>query len=305
MGISGLLPALKSIQRTTHVREHAGKRVAVDAYCWLHRGAYCCSRELVLGIPTDKHIAFCLERLRMLKDHNIKVTLVFDGGRLPSKAGENAERSRCVVLRRFKQPRQGVSWSRLWCPVLQNQEPFPPSPSHRYSSPRQVASGESRQGPGPRARGQRRGGVRVLPAVRGGQRGVSRGDHGLQLGRGADASGFSAGPRWPSGATMPDVPAPDTPPFLHSGGELVPPIPTCGFILRPPPPPSFPIECLFVCSFIMLRPFQRRGDLARHRGVTHRGRARPARRRRPRRAVRSRRAGEWGRATHREYLPES
>lgn len=54
MGIQGLLPVLKSITRPLHVSAFRGKRVAVDAYCWLHRGAYTCSRELCEGIPTDK-----------------------------------------------------------------------------------------------------------------------------------------------------------------------------------------------------------------------------------------------------------
>jgi exonuclease-1 len=55
MGISQLLPSLKSIVRTIHVSDaYSGKRVAIDSYCWLHRGAYSCSVELVEGIPTDK-----------------------------------------------------------------------------------------------------------------------------------------------------------------------------------------------------------------------------------------------------------
>ena len=54
MGIAGLLPVLKSITRPVHVSEYRGRRVAVDAYCWLHRGAYTCSVELCEGTPTDK-----------------------------------------------------------------------------------------------------------------------------------------------------------------------------------------------------------------------------------------------------------
>jgi exonuclease-1 len=54
MGISGLLPCLRSVSRDAHVREYAGQRVAVDAYVWLHRGAFTCARELALGQPTDK-----------------------------------------------------------------------------------------------------------------------------------------------------------------------------------------------------------------------------------------------------------
>jgi len=55
MGIQGLLPLLRSIQVTTHIKEYAGKVVGVDAYVWLHRGAFACAYDLVLGNPTTKY----------------------------------------------------------------------------------------------------------------------------------------------------------------------------------------------------------------------------------------------------------
>jgi exonuclease-1 len=58
MGISGLLPLLKSIQRQRHLSEFAGQTVAVDAYVWLHRGAYGCASELALGKPTHKFVMY-------------------------------------------------------------------------------------------------------------------------------------------------------------------------------------------------------------------------------------------------------
>lgn len=54
MGIQGLLQALKSVTAPVHVGSYRGHKVAVDAYCWLHRGAYCCAQELVNGMPTDR-----------------------------------------------------------------------------------------------------------------------------------------------------------------------------------------------------------------------------------------------------------
>lgn len=54
MGIQGLLPMLKSITTTVHVSMYSGRRVAIDAYGWLHKGAYSCSRQLCEGTPTDK-----------------------------------------------------------------------------------------------------------------------------------------------------------------------------------------------------------------------------------------------------------
>lgn len=54
MGISGLLPALKSIQVTKHLSEFAGQTLAVDAYVWLHRGTHTCATELATGKATHK-----------------------------------------------------------------------------------------------------------------------------------------------------------------------------------------------------------------------------------------------------------
>lgn len=53
MGIPGLLQLLGPATLDMHVKAYAGKRVAVDAYCWLHRGAYGCAMDLVQGRETD------------------------------------------------------------------------------------------------------------------------------------------------------------------------------------------------------------------------------------------------------------
>jgi hypothetical protein len=54
MGINGLLPVLKSIAKPKHIREYHGQHVAIDGFSWLHKGAYCCSRDLCTGVFTDK-----------------------------------------------------------------------------------------------------------------------------------------------------------------------------------------------------------------------------------------------------------
>lgn len=56
MGITGLLPALKSIMHKAHLAEYNGLRAGIDAYSWLHRGAHCCLMELALGQDTDKYV---------------------------------------------------------------------------------------------------------------------------------------------------------------------------------------------------------------------------------------------------------
>lgn len=55
MGIQGLLPLLKSIERPVHLKDYAGKTLAVDGYVWLHKGAFSCAQELCLGQPTNKY----------------------------------------------------------------------------------------------------------------------------------------------------------------------------------------------------------------------------------------------------------
>ena len=92
MGISGLLPLLRPITERVHVRKWAGKRVAVDASCYLHKGAYTCSKEMCLGIPSKKYINYCLDRVRILQQAGVKPVVVFDGQPLPAKKDENSSR---------------------------------------------------------------------------------------------------------------------------------------------------------------------------------------------------------------------
>lgn len=88
MGIDGLLPLLKNVTRNVSVSALSGKRVAVDGYCWLHKGTYACSQELCTGVATDKFLGHCVSMLEMLLSYNITPVIVFDGGPLPSKLGQ-------------------------------------------------------------------------------------------------------------------------------------------------------------------------------------------------------------------------
>lgn len=54
MGINGLLPFLKKIHSPVNISQFAGCTVAIDAYCWLHKGAFSCAEKLALGEPTDQ-----------------------------------------------------------------------------------------------------------------------------------------------------------------------------------------------------------------------------------------------------------
>ncbi|WWC69755.1 uncharacterized protein I206_103698 [Kwoniella pini CBS 10737] len=116
MGISGLLPLLKEIQVDGHVSAFKGKRLAVDAYVWLHKGAFGCAEELVKGKKTTKFVDYAMYRVRMLRYHGITPFIVFDGGPLPAKKGtevsraksraENLDRARSMESQgRFKEAR--------------------------------------------------------------------------------------------------------------------------------------------------------------------------------------------------------
>lgn len=54
MGIQGLLRFIKDATREIHIRDYSGRCVAVDTYCWLHRGAFACADKLAKGQETDQ-----------------------------------------------------------------------------------------------------------------------------------------------------------------------------------------------------------------------------------------------------------
>lgn len=100
MGIQGLLPFLRKASRPARLNEFRGQTVAVDAYCWLHKGAFSCADKLVRGEPTDGYVLYVMRQISQLLNHDMKPILVFDGCHLPSKAvtetkrRENRERNR-------------------------------------------------------------------------------------------------------------------------------------------------------------------------------------------------------------------
>ncbi|KAI4627485.1 uncharacterized protein J4E87_004048 [Alternaria ethzedia] len=92
MGISGLLPLLKSVQQPCTLKKYAGKTIGVDTYGWLHRATATCAIDLALEKPTTKYVDFVMHRVRMLIHFGVTPYLVFDGDNLPSKAGTEKDR---------------------------------------------------------------------------------------------------------------------------------------------------------------------------------------------------------------------
>ncbi|XP_056465295.1 exonuclease 1 [Gadus chalcogrammus] len=92
MGIQGLLQFLKDASEPVHVKKYRGQTVAVDTYCWLHKGAFSCAEKLAKGEPTDQYVTYCMKFVDMLLSFGVRPILVFDGCNLPSK--REVEKSR-------------------------------------------------------------------------------------------------------------------------------------------------------------------------------------------------------------------
>ncbi|KTF88764.1 hypothetical protein cypCar_00018869 [Cyprinus carpio] len=92
MGIQGLLQFIKDASEPINVKKYRGQTVAVDTYCWLHKGAFSCAEKLAKGEPTDQYVSYCMKFVDMLLSFGVKPILVFDGRNLPSK--QEVEKSR-------------------------------------------------------------------------------------------------------------------------------------------------------------------------------------------------------------------
>ncbi|KAM8716120.1 hypothetical protein ACLKA7_003064 [Drosophila subpalustris] len=86
MGITGLIPFLEKASAKVHLKDLRGSTVAVDTYCWLHKGVFGCAEKLARGAETDIYVQYCLKYVQMLVSYDIKPILVFDGQHLPAKA---------------------------------------------------------------------------------------------------------------------------------------------------------------------------------------------------------------------------
>ncbi|GFS11584.1 exonuclease 1 [Elysia marginata] len=92
MGIQGLLPFLKQIHQPVNISDFKGCTVAVDAYCWLHKGAFSCAEKLAMGEKTEQYVYYCMKYVDNLLRKGLKPILVFDGCHLKSK--EDVEKTR-------------------------------------------------------------------------------------------------------------------------------------------------------------------------------------------------------------------
>lgn len=55
MGIQQLLPFLAKCAESVHLSEFSGWTVAIDTYCWIHKGAYASAEDLLLERPNTQY----------------------------------------------------------------------------------------------------------------------------------------------------------------------------------------------------------------------------------------------------------
>ncbi|KAF8643403.1 hypothetical protein HU200_066887 [Digitaria exilis] len=97
MGIPNLLRFLKPFIEPVHIKKYAGKRVGIDAYSWLHKGAYACSMELFTdprSTAARRYISYFMHHINLLRHYKVVPVVVFDGGSMPCKAATDNERQR-------------------------------------------------------------------------------------------------------------------------------------------------------------------------------------------------------------------
>ncbi|KAL6642445.1 hypothetical protein ACP70R_020626 [Stipagrostis hirtigluma subsp. patula] len=95
MGIPNLLRFLKPFIEPVHIKKYAGKRVGIDAYSWLHKGAYSCSMELCMDPKSSaarRYISYFMHHINLLRHYKVVPVVVFDGCSMPCKAATDEER---------------------------------------------------------------------------------------------------------------------------------------------------------------------------------------------------------------------
>nr|XP_012214444.1 PREDICTED: LOW QUALITY PROTEIN: exonuclease 1 [Linepithema humile] len=102
MGITGLLPFLEKSSKKTNIREFSGSAVAIDSYCWLHKGVFSCAEKLMMGQITNAYVLYCMKYIHMLLRYKIKPIMVFDGRRLPAKEQTEIKRKESRQINRHK-----------------------------------------------------------------------------------------------------------------------------------------------------------------------------------------------------------
>lgn len=99
MGIKNLFTLLEGIIKPGNIKDFVGKTIGIDGYSWLHKAVYLQGHNLV--VQNDKSGLFqkLANKVSLLSLNKIKIVLVFDGDKLPSKGKTEDTREE---LRRIK-----------------------------------------------------------------------------------------------------------------------------------------------------------------------------------------------------------
>jgi exonuclease-1 len=93
MGIENLLRVLNSITISKNISDYKGKRIAIDAYCWLHKSVFNIT-DIIENPNSEKFLNYLIRKLKQLLDNKIIPVMVFDGDRLPMKKFEEDDRAK-------------------------------------------------------------------------------------------------------------------------------------------------------------------------------------------------------------------
>lgn len=94
MGVKGLLQALQKCTNVSPLGQFKGKRIAIDASGWLHKGIFTAAEDFVDSNFEDYqlYVDWIINRLRNMRDFGIEPVLVFDGKRSVLKAETQGKR---------------------------------------------------------------------------------------------------------------------------------------------------------------------------------------------------------------------
>ena len=102
MGIQGLLKVFSSVQTDKHLNDYKNQTIAVDTYCWIHKAIYLTAQALMTNSDPSSFIPIVLSYIESLLTYRIKPIMIFDGGKLLSKAGEETCRENTRYLKQMK-----------------------------------------------------------------------------------------------------------------------------------------------------------------------------------------------------------
>ncbi len=92
MGIKNLLIVTKSIAEDKSLEDYRNKRVAIDGFIWLHKALHMITKNMGSSQRVSNYVNYFKWKLDKLISLNIKITIVWDGDKLPLKNKVNQTR---------------------------------------------------------------------------------------------------------------------------------------------------------------------------------------------------------------------